>query len=123
MDRAGGQEHVDAGIRRALAAPPTRGRCPFRCSGPARRSSRREPCCAISRTASKSPGEAIGKAGLDHVDAQIHQRLRDLQLFLEVHAAAGRLLAVAQRGVENDDRAWFVLWTWQHLELETIIEQ
>ena len=56
------------------------------------------------------------KAGLDHVDAQIHQRLRDLQLFFEVHAAAGRLLAVAERGVENDDRAWFVLWTWQYRE-------
>ena len=49
------------------------------------------------------------KAGLDHVDAQIHERLRDLQLLLEIHAATGRLLAVAQRGVENDDRAWFVL--------------
>ena len=48
------------------------------------------------------------EAGLDHVDAQIHERLGDLQLLVEIHAAAGRLLAVAQRGVENDDRAWFV---------------
>ena len=45
------------------------------------------------------------KAGLDHVDAQVHERLRDLQLFFEVHAAAGRLLAVAERGVENHDLA------------------
>ena len=60
---------------------------------------------AISRTASKSPGEAIGKAGFDDVDAQIDQRLGDLQLFVEVHAAAGRLLAVAERGVEDRDVA------------------
>jgi hypothetical protein len=33
--------------------------------------------------------------------------LRDLQLFLEVHAATGRLLAVAERGVKNDDVTGF----------------
>ena len=58
---------------------------------------------AISRTASKSPGEAIGKAGLDHVDAQLDQGLGDLHLLGQVHARAGRLLAVAERGVENHD--------------------
>ncbi len=55
-------------------------------------------------------GRGDREAGFDDVDAQIDQRLRDLQLLVEVHAAAGRLLAVAERGVENDDRSWFELW-------------
>ena len=50
-------------------------------------------------------GRGDGKAGFDDVDAQIDQRLGDLELFVEVHAAAGRLLAVAERGVEDDDVA------------------
>ena len=49
-----------------------------------------------------------GKASLDDVHAQIHERLRNLQFFFKVHAAAWRLLAVAQRGVENDDAPCFV---------------
>ena len=44
-----------------------------------------------------------GEAGLDHVDAELAERARDLELLLEVHRRAGRLLAVAQRGVEDDD--------------------
>ena len=43
---------------------------------------------------------------LDHVHPQIHQRLGDLELFGQVHAGAGRLLAVAERGVEDRDRSW-----------------
>ena len=45
------------------------------------------------------------KASFDHIHAQIHERLRDFQLLFEVHAAAGRLLAVAERGIENNNRA------------------
>jgi hypothetical protein len=44
-----------------------------------------------------------GEAGLHHVDAELGQRLGHAQLLLEVHGEAGRLLAVAQRGVEDDD--------------------
>ena len=44
-----------------------------------------------------------GEARLDHVDAEVAQRPRDLELLPEVHRRAGRLLAVAQRGVEDDD--------------------
>ena len=58
---------------------------------------------AISRTASKSPGEAMGKPASITSTPKSTQRLGDLQLLGEVHAAAGRLLAVAERGVENDD--------------------
>ena len=49
-------------------------------------------------------GRGDRKAGFDDVDAQIDQRLGDFQLLGNVHAGAGRLLAVAQRGVENANR-------------------
>ncbi len=50
-------------------------------------------------------GRGDRKAGLDHVDAQVDQRLGHFQLLGQVHAGAGRLLAVAERGVEDDDVA------------------
>ena len=43
------------------------------------------------------------EAGLDDVDAHVVEHLGDLELLLEGHGGAGALLAVAQRGVENDD--------------------
>ena len=43
-----------------------------------------------------------GKAGLDDVHAQVLERVGHGELFLRGHAAAGRLLAVAQSGVEED---------------------
>ena len=43
------------------------------------------------------------KSGFDHVDSQLGQFLCHLQLFVEVHAATGRLLAVTQGGVEDGD--------------------
>ncbi len=46
-----------------------------------------------------------GEAGLDDVDAQLDQGLGHFELFANVHAAAGRLLAVAERGIENLDVA------------------
>jgi hypothetical protein len=54
-------------------------------------------------TASKSPSEAAGNPGLDDVDAQFFQLGGQAQLFAGVHAGAGRLLAVSQGGIENDD--------------------
>ena len=56
---------------------------------------------AIVWTASKSPGEVIGKPGLDHVDAQARELLGDLELLLRVQRDPGRLLAVTQRRVED----------------------
>ena len=44
-----------------------------------------------------------GKTGLDDVDAHAVEALGNLELLLEGHGGAGALLAVAQRGVENDD--------------------
>ena len=56
---------------------------------------------AISATASKSPFEAIGKPGLDDVDAHRVEQVGDLELLFERHRRAGALLAVAQGGVED----------------------
>src|SRR5262249_1581360 len=41
------------------------------------------------------------EAGLDHVDAEPLELPRERELLADVHAAARRLLAVAQRGVED----------------------
>ena len=43
------------------------------------------------------------KAGLDHVDAQAFQLPGDTELLFACHRSAGRLFAVAQGGVENDE--------------------
>ena len=43
------------------------------------------------------------EAGLDHVDAHGLEDLGDAELLGHGHRAAGRLLAVAQGGVEDDD--------------------
>ena len=42
-----------------------------------------------------------GEAGLDHVDAELLELARDHELLLDVHRRARRLLAVAQRRVED----------------------
>ena len=56
---------------------------------------------AMASTASKSPWLAIGKPGLDHVDAEPRELLGDLELLAHVERDAGRLLTVAQGGVED----------------------
>src|SRR5260370_1254376 len=44
-----------------------------------------------------------GEPGFDHVGAQTVELMRQPQFFLMVHAAPGRLLSVAQGGIENGD--------------------
>src|SRR5581483_914743 len=44
-----------------------------------------------------------GEAGLDDVHAEALELARDRELLLDVHRASGRLLAVAQGGVEDAD--------------------
>src|ERR1700693_3585369 len=44
-----------------------------------------------------------GESGLDHVHAEAVELLGQAQLFLHIHAAARRLLAVTKRGVEDGD--------------------
>ena len=58
---------------------------------------------AMAWTASKSPGEAIGKPASMTSTPRSREGAGHLELLGEVHAAAGRLLAVAQRGVEDED--------------------
>jgi hypothetical protein len=60
-------------------------------------------CLAISETASKSPSEAIGKPASMTSTPISSSSAGDLQLFLERHGGAGRLLAVAQGRVEDQD--------------------
>ncbi len=43
------------------------------------------------------------EAGLDDVDAHLVEQLGDLELLFQGHGGAGRLLAIAQRGVEDED--------------------
>ena len=45
-----------------------------------------------------------GEPGLDDVHAQVGQGLSDLHFLAKVHAGARRLLAVAERRVENPDQ-------------------
>ncbi len=59
-------------------------------------------------------GAAGREAGFDHVYAQAHQLMGDLQLLRRVQAAARRLLAVAQSGVEEDDGYSYVAATRGH---------
>ena len=56
------------------------------------------------------------EAGLDDVDAHVVEQLGDLELLLVGHGGAGRLLAVAQGGVEDDDAVLLGLglaWSWE----------
>ena len=56
---------------------------------------------AIAWTASKSPGEAIGKPASMMSTPQARELVGDLELLAGVERDAGRLLAVAQRRVED----------------------
>ena len=57
-------------------------------------------------------GRSDGEASLDHVHAQAHQGLGHLHFFGQVHARARRLLAVAERGVEDHNASRFICGTW-----------
>src|SRR6202163_191460 len=52
------------------------------------------------------------ESGLDDVDPHGIEQLGDFKLLLMRHGGAGRLLAVAQGGVENDD-AILLGWCWR----------
>ena len=64
-------------------------------------------------------GRGDREAGLDHVDAEPRQLLRDLDLLGRVQRDPGRLLAVAQRRVEDVDAVCVVCWDfpWSYLLL------
>ena len=58
---------------------------------------------AMVRTASKSPSDEIGKPASMMSTPSAIELLRQAQLLRRRHAEAGRLLAVAERGVEHLD--------------------
>ena len=68
-----------------------------------------ETAAAAAATPSKSPGRGRREAGLDHVDAQLLQRSRDLGLLGRSQRDARRLLAVPQSRVENRNPAHSML--------------
>ena len=102
MDGAGGEEDVDARLGGVA-----QGAAQARSMSSALQRARPQmtgPCTwrAIACTASKSPGEAMGKpASITSTPSSLRAWAR-LQLLGQVHAGAGGLLAVAQRGVEDD---------------------
>ena len=103
VDRAGGQEDVQpplagAGASALPAASMSR-------LGRARQAADHRPLDRFGHGADRLgvAGRGGGEAGLDDVDAEVAQRLGDLHLVGRVHAEAGRLLAVAQGGVEDQD--------------------
>ena len=103
VQRRGADEGVDA---RALRVPH---RLPAAVDvgdgwrGPGRRSPRSAPAGRSRLTASKSPSEAIGKPA-SMMSTPISSRSFAICSFsLEGHGGAGRLLAVAQGGVEDQD--------------------
>ena len=54
-----------------------------------------------------------GKAGFKDVDAQVFESVGHRELFLGGHAAAGRLLAIAEGGVEDQN----LIVVHRHLEI------
>ena len=74
------------------------------------------PARAMACTASKSPGEAMGKPASITSTPSSLEGVGHLQLLGQVHAGAGRLLAVAQGGVEDDQAVVHRRnpFAWQH---------
>jgi hypothetical protein len=104
VDRAGGEEHVDsrlAGMPQCLPGPVDVG-----VVAPGQTADRggRDRAGDVA-DAFEVPRRGDRKPGLDDVDAELHERLGDLQLLREVHARAGGLFAVPERGVEDADAA------------------
>jgi hypothetical protein len=102
MNRTGGEEDVEAWTRGVFQGAPccldvfpiaARKACDDRTAHFARHKIHRFPIA--------SGGDR--EAGFDHVDPEVRERFRHPQLFRLRHAATGRLLAVAQRSVEDED--------------------
>src|SRR5207248_2790900 len=106
VDVGGRDERVDAGLRRVLhrlPAPVDVAQAHAR--EPADRRGARERADLLGHLARRL--EVLlgrdGEAGLDDVHVQARQLPGHLQLFHRVHREPGRLLAVTERGVEDDD--------------------
>ena len=56
----------------------------------------------MARTASKSPGDAAGNPA-SMMSTPSSTSVGHLEFFVDGHRCAGRLLAISQRGVKDDD--------------------
>mmetsp|Transcript_14932 Transcript_14932/g.56703 ORF Transcript_14932/g.56703 Transcript_14932/m.56703 type:complete len:387 (+) Transcript_14932:815-1975(+) len=104
VDIAGGDEGVDAGEARALdrlrAQLDVLGQRSCQAADDGRVHAGSDHLCDLLdglEVARRRDGEA----GLDHVDAQARQLLRQRELLVRVHRAAWTLLSVPERGVED----------------------
>jgi hypothetical protein len=101
MDRRGRDEGVDApGVgpgQRLPSAVDVLVERPGQCADPAVLNDRRD-CLDALEVALAGDRES----GLDHVHLELLECLGDAHLLVPGHGRAGRLLAVAQRGVEDD---------------------
>ena len=98
-----GHEGVDAGVGRPSRWPSSSARCP---GGRARQrpaTTADRASLAMAWTAAKSSSEATGKPASDHVHPEDLQLPGKAKLLVQIHAAAGRLLAVSQSSIEDDD--------------------
>ena len=102
VQRAGGDEGVDA-RRFAAGFSASAARAMSRSLARASEHTVESLMCVGNGCARLEVAVARGReTGLDHIDAQALQLARDAQLFVLGHRRAGRLLAVAQGGVEDD---------------------
>ena len=53
-----------------------------------------------------------GKSSFENIHAERRQLMGHAQLFVVMHGAAGRLFAVAQSGIEEDDLVWVNHKSW-----------
>jgi hypothetical protein len=102
MNGTCGKEHMDSWTRGILQGAPRRIDIS---SGAARETGDDRALDFASHEIHRLPIAARRdwETGFDDVDPELRERFRDPQLFWLSHAAAGRLLAVAQRGVEDED--------------------
>jgi hypothetical protein len=107
VDRAGGQEDVQPPVARRLER--AGGDLDVTLHAAAEAADR----WALDLAGDRAHGRLVaGRGGcearLQHIDAEIGQHGRHLQLVGHIHAEAGSLLAVPQGGVEDDDAARIV---------------
>jgi hypothetical protein len=102
MNGARREEHVDSWTRGILQGAP---RSIDVLSGAAREARDDWALDFASHEIHRLPIAARGdrETSFNDVDPELRERLRDPQFFWLRHAAAGRLLAVAQRGIEDED--------------------
>ena len=105
VERARGEDDVDPRAPRAGERLPRRRRCRSRCARASEATSGALHGGRDGADAFEVAGRRAGEAGLDDVDAEPLELLGDLRLLVRLQRDARRLLAVAQRRIEDLDPA------------------